>query len=179
MDKLDADLALFRKAFNQRILYFRQLQEISDSVAEVTWDSTLVEAIEGCKREQTDFAAKINTNRARQRYLDHLAKHKDDRTIDEDEETCILCQCEFKRGFITQWCAGVFIVHRLEYSLCVDSVPMYSVKYEEQFMVIDCMLMVKFSLVGMHESLAPEEGRQNLSRLSVCRLASCDTHMSH
>lgn len=27
---LEADLGLFRRSFNQRILYFRQLQEISD-----------------------------------------------------------------------------------------------------------------------------------------------------
>jgi Protein involved in mRNA turnover and stability len=111
LDKLDADLALFRKAFNQRILYFRQLQEISDSVAEVTWETTIAEAIQECKAEQNDLAGKINTNRARQRYLNHLSMHKDDQTMNEDEETCILCQCEFKRGFITQWCDKLFILH--------------------------------------------------------------------
>jgi E3 ubiquitin-protein ligase SHPRH len=111
LDKLDADLALFRKAFNQRILYFRQLQEISDSVAEVTWDSTIAEAIQECKAEQTDLASKINTNRARQRYLDHIGKHRNDGTMDEDDETCILCRCDFKRGFITQWCGRLLVVH--------------------------------------------------------------------
>ena len=34
-DRLEADLTLLRKSFNQRILYFGHLQEISDSVADV------------------------------------------------------------------------------------------------------------------------------------------------
>lgn len=100
---LDTDLALFRKAFNQRILYFRQLQEISDSVMEVVLEKSVEETLEDCKAEQADLDAKINTKRARQRYLEHLEKNREDKVVDEDEEGCILCRCEFARGFITQW----------------------------------------------------------------------------
>lgn len=103
LDKLDADLALIRKAFNQRILYFRQLQEISDSVTEITWETTLEDALTDSTTERKELEAKINTTRARQRYLEHLAKNKDDGIVDEDEESCILCRCDFTRGFITQW----------------------------------------------------------------------------
>lgn len=115
MDKLDADLALMRKAFNSRILYFRQLQEISDSVAEVTWEGALEDAIQECVTERTALAAKINTDRARQRYLEHLAKNKDEGVVDEDEETCILCRCDFNRGFITQWYAFRIIWTAMRY----------------------------------------------------------------
>ncbi|KAG5651063.1 hypothetical protein H0H81_009998 [Sphagnurus paluster] len=107
MDQLDADLVLIRKAFNQRILYFRQLQEISDTVAEVNWDGTVVEALLQASLEKDDLDADINKSRARQRYLDNLAKDKEDGIEDEDEGCCILCRCEFVRGFITQ-CAHVF-----------------------------------------------------------------------
>ncbi|KAJ7180438.1 SNF2 family N-terminal domain-containing protein [Mycena filopes] len=107
LDKMDADLALYRKAFNQRILYFRQLQEISDAVADVDFENTAAQALLECANEQRDLAAKINTNRARQRYLDHLSKDKVNGEKDEDDETCILCKCDFIRGFITQ-CAHVF-----------------------------------------------------------------------
>ncbi|KAJ7074914.1 SNF2 family N-terminal domain-containing protein [Mycena belliarum] len=107
LEKLEADLALYRKAFNQRILYFRQLQEISDSVSDAIFEHSAAEALQECITEQGDLAAKINTNRARQRYLDHLSKNKVDAEPDEDEETCILCKCDFIRGFITQ-CAHVF-----------------------------------------------------------------------
>ncbi|GLB44340.1 putative SNF2 family N-terminal domain [Lyophyllum shimeji] len=109
MDKLDADLMLMRKAFNQRILYFRQLQEISDTVAEVEWEGTVVEALLQSTLEKNDLDAEINKSRARQRYLDNLTRRRDDPEAakDEDEENCILCRCEFVRGFITQ-CAHVF-----------------------------------------------------------------------
>ncbi|KAF7317918.1 SNF2 family helicase [Mycena kentingensis (nom. inval.)] len=106
-DKMDADLAVMRKAFNVRIQYFKQLQDISDAVAEVTYETTVADALQECITEQNELAGKISTNRARQRYLDHISKtHEAD--DDEDEAaTCILCRCDFLRGFITQ-CAHVF-----------------------------------------------------------------------
>ncbi len=55
------------------------------------------------KADQAELEIKINTNRARQRYLEHLAKAQGEGTLDEDEEACILCKCEFTRGYITQW----------------------------------------------------------------------------
>lgn len=56
---MDADLALYRKAFNQRILYFRQLQEISDAVADVDFENTAAQALLECANEQRDLAAKV------------------------------------------------------------------------------------------------------------------------
>lgn len=102
-DKLDADLALLRKAFNQRILYFRQLQEISDSVAEVEWEDTVENALQQCAAQKAELDATINTYRARHRFLEYITKTKDDGAKDEEDTTCILCRCEFVRGFITQW----------------------------------------------------------------------------
>ncbi|KAL0068237.1 hypothetical protein AAF712_004622 [Marasmius tenuissimus] len=105
MDKMEADLAMFRRAFNQRVLYFRQLQEISDSVAEVEYEGTREEALEGTRNDMADLENKVKTNHARQRYLDNLASREEEE--DEDENCCILCRCEFERGFITT-CAHVF-----------------------------------------------------------------------
>jgi len=82
--------------------YFRQLQEISDTVTEVVWDGTVFLAMEECETERRELENSINTSRARQRYLDHLAKNKDS-ISDEEDKCCILCSCDFKRGFITQW----------------------------------------------------------------------------
>ncbi|KDQ50603.1 hypothetical protein JAAARDRAFT_580714 [Jaapia argillacea MUCL 33604] len=107
MEKLDQDLAQFRKAFNERIQYFRQLQEISDSVSAVDWEGTIPQAIHEALANETSLGVQINTGRARHRYLDHLAKAQYEGTMDEDEEACILCRCEFVRGYITQ-CAHVF-----------------------------------------------------------------------
>ncbi|KAJ7224511.1 SNF2 family N-terminal domain-containing protein [Mycena pura] len=104
LDKLEADLALYRKAFNQRILYFRQLQEISDAVSDVVFEGTVAQALQECVTEQRDLSAKINTSRARQRYLDHLSKLKAGAEEDEDEQVCILCKCEFVRGDAHVFC---------------------------------------------------------------------------
>ncbi|TFK26931.1 hypothetical protein FA15DRAFT_666880 [Coprinopsis marcescibilis] len=108
-DKLDADLTLIRKAFNERILYFRQLQEISDSVAEVDWEEpTLEVAIEVARADRAEHDEKLNTNRARHRYLVNLAVNsKGGTSADDEENVCILCRCDFIRGFITQ-CAHIF-----------------------------------------------------------------------
>jgi E3 ubiquitin-protein ligase SHPRH len=87
--------------------YFRQLQEISDTVIDAEWEGSLDEAMQLIQNEQTALTGKINMGKARQRYLEHLSKKEEDGDKDEDEEVCILCRCDFTRGYITQ-CAHVF-----------------------------------------------------------------------
>ena len=53
-DRLEADLTLLRKSFNQRILYFGHLQEISDSVADVEWDGVDEDWVPGSEDSSTD-----------------------------------------------------------------------------------------------------------------------------
>ncbi|KAK7680847.1 hypothetical protein QCA50_016157 [Cerrena zonata] len=107
MEKLSADLALLRKAFNERISYFRQLQELSDTVAEAEWEGSLAEALTKVQTERAELEIKIVKGRARQRYLDNLAKNQEEGDTSEDDDCCILCKCEFSRGYITG-CAHVF-----------------------------------------------------------------------
>ncbi|KAJ3770452.1 SNF2 family N-terminal domain-containing protein [Lentinula raphanica] len=107
MEKVNTELALFRKVFNQRILYFRQLQEISDSVAEVEFEGSKEDALEASETEAEVLEAKILATRAHGRYLEHLVKSNAVNDMDEDEKCCILCRCEFERGFITN-CAHIF-----------------------------------------------------------------------
>lgn len=103
MDKVSTDLALFRKAFNQRVLYFRQLQEISDSVADVEFEGTKEEALEHSEKEFKDLDSQVTAKRAHQRYLYHLVKSNADDEMDEEDKLCVLCRCDFERGFITTW----------------------------------------------------------------------------
>src|SRR3984957_6772912 len=72
------------------------------TVAEVILNDDLTEALQTCKVEQDGLAAKITTSRARQRYLEHLARTQEE-GLDEDDEACVLCRCEFDRGYITPW----------------------------------------------------------------------------
>ena len=132
-DKLDSDLALLRRAFNQRILYFRQLQEISDSVTDVEWEEpTLAMALQASLTERATLETKMNTTRARQRYLDNLVDNHDGLDSDEDDRVCILCRCDFTRGYITQWYETVFIspLNFLSEAtlLLRTTAPMHSVK---------------------------------------------------
>ncbi|RPD76905.1 hypothetical protein L226DRAFT_459082 [Lentinus tigrinus ALCF2SS1-7] len=107
IERLQNDLAHLRKAFNERIAYFRQLQEISDTVAEAEWEGSLASATHDLRQQQTDLETKINAARARQRYMDNLSKSHEEGTLDEDDKTCILCKCDFLRGYITH-CAHVY-----------------------------------------------------------------------
>ncbi|KAF7309597.1 SNF2 family helicase [Mycena indigotica] len=106
LEKLEADLATCRKVFNARISYFRQLQDISDAVADVTFETTLQAALEECAIEQRHLSANISAHRARRRYLDHLVKQNTNGR-DDEENACILCRSTFMRGFMTE-CAHVF-----------------------------------------------------------------------
>ena len=83
--------------------YFRQLQEISDTVAEAQIETTLLDTMGELRRQQTQLDTKINAARARQRYMDNLSKSHEEGTMDEDDKTCILCKCDFIRGYITHW----------------------------------------------------------------------------
>ena len=83
-----------------------RLQEISDTVAEVEWQGDLTEAIQAKDGILRELETRINTARARQRYMDNLSKSHEQGTVDEDDKTCILCKCDFIRGYITPWCVA-------------------------------------------------------------------------
>ncbi|RDX45998.1 hypothetical protein OH76DRAFT_1407336 [Lentinus brumalis] len=107
IERLQNDLAHLRRAFNERIAYFRQLQEISDTVAEAEWEGTLADALHNLRQQQAELETKINAARARLRYMDNLSKSHEEGSLDEDDKTCILCKCDFVRGYITH-CAHVY-----------------------------------------------------------------------
>ncbi|KDQ23693.1 hypothetical protein PLEOSDRAFT_1048636 [Pleurotus ostreatus PC15] len=108
LEKLEVDLSSFRKVFNLRVIYFAQLQEISDSVAQPTIETTLPDTINAIQVELQELDAKINTSKARHRYLAHLAQAGNVQPEDDDDDrACILCRHDFIRGFITP-CAHIF-----------------------------------------------------------------------
>ena len=78
------------------------MQEISDTVAEADWEGDVRGALIETHANRKELEAKVNTGRARQRYLEHLAKSQEG-DADEDERCCTLCRNDFTRGYITQW----------------------------------------------------------------------------
>jgi len=88
-----------RKVFNHRIVYFRQLQEISDSVIPAKWEGSIDDVIRDKTDTQQTLDVRIRAGLSKQKYLSDLVQSEGD----DDEEICILCKCEFVRGFITSW----------------------------------------------------------------------------
>jgi E3 ubiquitin-protein ligase SHPRH len=92
MEKLELELALFRKVFNDRIQYFKQLQELSDTVLEATWDGDVRVAIEVSKTERDALVTAINRKRAQGRHLQSIAKDQEEGDLEEGE---YLKRCRF------------------------------------------------------------------------------------
>jgi hypothetical protein len=112
---LELDLAHMRKTFNERIeyvhskdhgaaqlltyeyRYFRQLQAISDTVAEEEYEGPLAEALEKIVVEKNVLEGKIVAGIARARYLRTLTEERaavNDEQDDDDEKFCIICRNE-------------------------------------------------------------------------------------
>jgi len=88
MEKLELELFLFRKLFNDRIEYFRQLQEISDTVVDVVWDGDIRNAIVSSTEEENTLSQSINLKRGQSRHLLNISKDQDGG--DTEEGKCII-----------------------------------------------------------------------------------------
>ncbi|KAF8343895.1 SNF2 family N-terminal domain-containing protein [Cantharellus anzutake] len=122
MNALENELRPIRKAFNARVLYFRQLQHISDSVAdeELPEGMAIQTACEDAREKAEEAAHKTQTLLAKSRYLTHLATQQASNQASDDDE-CVMCKSEFDKsvgtkGFMTS-CAhstiGPSTLHRI------------------------------------------------------------------
>ncbi|KAH7107566.1 SNF2 family N-terminal domain-containing protein [Auriculariales sp. MPI-PUGE-AT-0066] len=109
LEKLESELQQMRRTFNERLQYFRQLQELSDTVMDVKWDGSLEVAITDVTQESEKLAVGIRTQEARLRYLRNMTEGEQELSDEgnEDAHCCVLCRCDFVQGLITQ-CAHVF-----------------------------------------------------------------------
>ena len=112
-DRLDGDLVLLRRAFNQGVLYFRQLQETSDSVTDAEWEeATVAMALQASLTETTTLETKMNTTQARRRYLDNLVNNHDE--LDRDEDGLYIVQMS-----IHSWLYHTMVWHSISPSKLV------------------------------------------------------------
>lgn len=93
---------------------------------EATWEDSVDAALADITREQADLQKKIDVGRARQRYLEHLAESQHEGEVDDDERCCVLCRCDFVRGYLTSWC--VFATNTSYGINCMSSVRMSSAR---------------------------------------------------
>jgi E3 ubiquitin-protein ligase SHPRH len=96
---IEKEVEMFRDTMNHRLEYYRQLQQISDTVAPYDEESAgkpLDHELFNSKLEQEEaFDEKISSLRAKGRYLIHL---RDESGADETSKICIICQTGFEIG---------------------------------------------------------------------------------
>ncbi|KAL4783489.1 SNF2 family N-terminal domain-containing protein, partial [Aspergillus varians] len=99
---LEKEVEMFRDTMNHRLEYYRQLQQISDTVAPYDEESSgkpLDHELFNMKLEQEEgIDEKISSLKAKGRYLIHL---RDESGPDESSKICIICQCSFEIGVLT------------------------------------------------------------------------------
>ena len=98
---LDQEVELFRDTMNLRLDYYRQLQQISDTVA--PYEADLSERARNAillekQASESRTKARIATLKSKGRYLVHL---RDEATNAESQRLCIICQQPFEIGVLT------------------------------------------------------------------------------
>ncbi|KAK4104906.1 hypothetical protein N658DRAFT_493007 [Parathielavia hyrcaniae] len=98
---MEKEIERFMDTLNARIDFYRQLQEVSDMVAEYE-GSLEVEALEVAlqtlQRQEQALRAKTAAVKAKHRYLVHL---KEAESSSEEQRMCVICQSSFDIGVLT------------------------------------------------------------------------------
>ncbi|KIN03780.1 hypothetical protein OIDMADRAFT_116781 [Oidiodendron maius Zn] len=94
---LEKEIELFTHVMNTRLEYYRQLQQVSDSVA--PYEGPINDRVLGSmeKSEET-LAQKIASARAKRRYLEHL---RTEASNPVEQRICVICRETFEVGAIT------------------------------------------------------------------------------
>jgi hypothetical protein len=103
MEKLEPQMVPIRKTFNDRVTFFRQLQELSDAVSPVEFEGTLEGAIQECLADCDKNEQDLQARQARHRYLEQV--HQDGQDVEDGG--CVMCRDEIKRGIMLS-CAHYF-----------------------------------------------------------------------
>lgn len=109
VSNLEREVEMFRNTMNSRLEYYRQLQQISDTVAPYDEESAgkpLDEEVYSSKCKQEGMIdGKIAGLKAKRRYLIHL---RDESGSDDGSKICVVCQSSFE--------IGRFLLHQRMYS---------------------------------------------------------------
>ncbi|KAK9711590.1 hypothetical protein K7432_007738 [Basidiobolus ranarum] len=95
----EREIGMFRKLYNSRIEYYRQLQKISDDVTELQCYDHKKE-LEICKESEHKLQMEIVQSEGKLRYLRHLKETTGTEKQQEQERLCLICQMHFDTGMI-------------------------------------------------------------------------------
>ncbi|KAK9463406.1 SNF2 family N-terminal domain-containing protein [Lipomyces oligophaga] len=141
LEKLDKELLFFRLVYNARIEYYRQLQQISDGVAEFV-PKDVEKFSKSAVQQESRILNRVRKGYARFRYLEHLKRTVlgNAGSVPESERMCVICQCPFEIGSLTvcghQYCRDCIVewwkFHR-SCPICKRSLKesdLYSISYK-------------------------------------------------
>ncbi|KAK9452328.1 SNF2 family N-terminal domain-containing protein [Limtongia smithiae] len=102
IDQLDKESLFFRSIYNARIEYYKQLQQISDDVAEFK-PKEPEKFVKTATEQEKKLRSRIDKGYARLRYLEHLRNSVLENTgsVPESERICVICQSAFEIGSLT------------------------------------------------------------------------------
>lgn len=93
----------FRRVYNSRIHFYRQLQKISDQV-KVAESKDPEEEIEALGTQERELEKQIVMQTSRRRYLEHLVEtNNKGEEMSEEERNCLICRSDFVKGALTMW----------------------------------------------------------------------------
>lgn len=98
---MEREIELFKDTMNARLEFYRQLQQISDTVSPYEEDLSKEardSALSSMKGTEARLEARIATLKAKDRYLEHL-RHES--ATNETQRMCIICQQPFEVGALT------------------------------------------------------------------------------
>ena len=96
---LERELDVFRSTSNARIEYYRQLQQISDTVEpyQAKGPITIEPVLHQAQLRESSLKDKIASSKAKRRYLEHLRTE----STNKEPRICVICQQSFEIGALT------------------------------------------------------------------------------
>lgn len=119
---LQREVELFTDVMNARLEFYRQLQQISDTVVPYEEDAnerSIAAALFRTEQTEGRLRTKIATLKSTARYLDHIRREASN---DDVNRLCIICQQSFEIGVLTScghsYCAECLRLWRRHHGTC-------------------------------------------------------------
>ncbi|KAI4120059.1 MAG: hypothetical protein LQ345_000015 [Seirophora villosa] len=143
---LQREVELFTDVMNARLEFYRQLQQISDTVAPYEEDSDgqgIGTAMIRAMQTETRLCIKIATLKSTARYLEHLRREASDSDVNR---LCIICQQNFEIGVLTScghsYCVECLRLWRRHHGTCptckkpLDQSDLHQITYKPQELTV-------------------------------------------
>ncbi|KAL8778980.1 MAG: hypothetical protein Q9203_000726 [Teloschistes exilis] len=165
---LDREVELFTNVMNVRLEYYRQLQQLSDTVAPYEKDlddDAFVSAVMRADETEERLRIRIAAWKSTARYLDHIRMEASRSDVDR---LCIICQQGFELGTLTvcghSFCGECLRLWRLQHRTCptckrrLEQDDLHQITYKPQELTV----REEIQTAGRPSTLAPDGGSPSI-----------------